>query len=174
MSSSRNEELELSAVKMKKLREQAELSDTLNQILTRENGMIQSSQQTCKNLEVAVAVSKRPGFFEYYTAPDDVVAAHNRGDLGQLAKKIGRVQKELDNVDQELATKQAMRTSAVLPAESNMSSLQQWFAMYGQPKPSPHGFLTTFQNNSKIYGGTQNHRAFKTQSKAMKQGRLIR
>ena len=34
--------------------------------------------------------------------------------------------------------------------------------------------MTTFQKAPKIYGGTQHHRAFKTQAKQMKSGILIR
>ena len=78
---------DLTSAKLQKLQEQRELSDRLNNVLTKEGGLIQSpprarrppasppprpptpvsprsATQTCKNLEVAVAVSKRPGFFE--------------------------------------------------------------------------------------------------------------
>lgn len=51
--------------KLQKLEEQKDQSDRLNAILNKEGGLIQSQAQTCKNLEAAVAVSKRPGFFEH-------------------------------------------------------------------------------------------------------------
>ena len=65
------------------------------------------------------------------------------------------------------------RKNAQLPAAS-CNSLSQWFSVYGTPKPSPNGFLTSFEPSSKIYGGTNHHRAFKSQSRQLKKGRLTR
>jgi hypothetical protein len=42
------------------------VTDELNDILTRENGLNDSSRKLMKNLEVAIVVSKRPGFIDYY------------------------------------------------------------------------------------------------------------
>ena len=54
--------------KMAKLKEQKRVADEINELLTRpgEDGLNECSRKTMKNLEVAVVVSKRPGFFEYY------------------------------------------------------------------------------------------------------------
>ena len=52
--------------KVAKLAEQKRASDELNSILTREGGLIATSTKTMKNLDVAVVVSKRPGYFDYY------------------------------------------------------------------------------------------------------------
>ena len=84
--------------RLKKLDEQKELADKLHGLLAADDGMIASSTMTCKNLEVAVAVSKRPGFFEYYVPPDNVKAVVRTNELGNLTKRIGRVQKELEQV----------------------------------------------------------------------------
>ena len=42
------------------------VTDELNDILTRENGLNDSSRKLMKSLEVAIVVSKRPGFIDYY------------------------------------------------------------------------------------------------------------
>merc|ERR1719502_1135409 len=54
----------------------------------------------CKNLDVAV--SKRPGYFEYYVAPDGVQAVERQGALKTLTAKITRVAKELDELSREI------------------------------------------------------------------------
>ena len=95
---------------------------------------------------------------------------------------------------------QAARPKLVLQ-EVPLSSLSQWFEVYGkkEPKmivssPSPcvltlpfspgkpkedgvmllKDMLSTFQPNHKIYGGTNHHKSFKTQSANMKSGHLTR
>merc|ERR1719240_207975 len=153
----------------------------------------------CKNLEVAVAVSKRPGYFEYYVAPDGVQAVERQGALKTLTAKITRVAKELDELSREIKQRDdaAKREQAAKwavfdadadggderaggdgtkppPAGGGMQTLEQWRQVHGQPKPAPHGHLTVFQKSPKIYGGTAHHRAFKTQGSSMKAGTLIR
>ena len=111
---------------------------------------------------------------------------------GQLTKKLARVNKELENLNEEIAqrelAKKAQRAAELAKFElkeddregkgagggAGMQSLEQWLAVYGQPKPAPHGYMTTFQKGPKIYGGTTHHRAFKTQSTQMTTGHLIR
>ena len=47
--------------KIQKLEEEKQLADEMNAILTRKGGLNESSLQTRKNLNVAIAVSKKPG-----------------------------------------------------------------------------------------------------------------
>lgn len=54
--------------------------------------------------------------------------------------------------------------------EPSLTGLDQWFQQYGRPKAPPPGFLTTFENDKKIYGGTAHHRAYRTQARTMKRG----
>ena len=124
-------------------------------------------------MEVAVAVSKRPGFFEYYQPSDEVKRVYQTNECNNLVRKIARTQKELDMLDMEIQqrndTKRAAEQSGgFAPA---VSGLEQWFQTYGRPKAPPEGILTTFQKDKKIYGGTAHHRAFKTQAMTMKKGR---
>ena len=66
------------------------------------------------------------------------------------------------------------RPKPVVPLPATVSNFNQWFSTYGQPKPSPHGFMSSFQEDPKIYGGTGHHSGFKTQARMMRKGRLTR
>ena len=80
-------------------------------------------------------------------------------DLKKLTRKIERLQGELDSIDNEMLQLEASKERPSLPAEpAQMTSLQQWFARYGEAGPAPPGYLTTFEKNSKIYGGTNHHK----------------
>lgn len=94
--------------------------------------------------------------------------------MGLLAKKINKMQREIDAVDADLRKAKGGYQPPRELAEPTMSSLSQWFATYGQPKPAPNNFMSEFQPSPKIYGGTAHHRAFKTLSKSMKRGHLTR
>lgn len=63
---------ELTAAKLGKLEEQKRVADQLRDVLTKDGGLVETSDRLCKNLQAAVAVSKRPGFFEYYQPSDEV------------------------------------------------------------------------------------------------------
>jgi len=52
--------------------------------------------------------------------------------------------------------------------------LSQWFGRHGEPKPAPPGYMSTFESKTKIYGGTNHHKAFKSQALVMKRGELTR
>lgn len=62
----------LTTAKLEKLEEQKNFAKQLHSVLNKEGGLIQTSERMCKNLLTAVAVSQRPGFFEYYQPSDDV------------------------------------------------------------------------------------------------------
>ena len=50
----------------------------------------------------------------------------------------------------------------------------QWFARHGEPGPAPPGYMSTFEKTPKIYGGTNHHKAFRSQSTVMKKGIMTR
>ncbi|KAJ8613140.1 hypothetical protein CTAYLR_004781 [Chrysophaeum taylorii] len=164
---------DLTKTKLEKLEEQKKISDRLNDVLNREGGLVQTSDRVCKNLVAAVAVSKRPGFFEYFQPSDAVQRIYQTGECGALVRKIARTQQEIDAIDRELAEKKAVAASnnaAIPPAVAN---LDQWFSSYGKPKEAPApGVMTSFHKETKIYGATSHHRAFKSQALTMKKGRI--
>ncbi|CAM9914992.1 unnamed protein product, partial [Chrysoparadoxa australica] len=55
-----------------------------------------------------------------------------------------------------------------------LANLGQWFSMYGKPKQVPDGYISSFVESPKIYGGTNHHRAFSSQAMTMTKGRLTR
>lgn len=69
-----------------------------------------------------------------------------------------------EKIEQDIgqAGAQAVAASGVVPGPS-FSSLKDWFAAYGDPKPPPtSGYLTKFEDSPKIYGGTNHHRGVHT------------
>ena len=77
--------------KMAKLKEQKRVADEINELLTRpgEDGLNESSRKTMKNLEVAVVVSKRPGFFDYYKVG---IGSHSWATVAPSSCPLPRVQ----------------------------------------------------------------------------------
>ena len=76
----------------KLVREQKRLSGALSHhVLTRSGGLCETSARVCKNLVVAVAVAKRPGFFEFYVSSERVQHTQVSGDCTQLVRKMTRL-----------------------------------------------------------------------------------
>lgn len=57
---------QLYELKFQKIKEQKALSDRMHDVLSKSGGLNESSKMALKNLQAAIAVSKRPGYFEYY------------------------------------------------------------------------------------------------------------
>lgn len=53
---------------------------------------------TCKNLEVGIAISQRPGYFKYYSPNDEIKEIEEKNELARLTKEIKQVQIDIDNV----------------------------------------------------------------------------
>jgi|EP00945_MAST-04E_sp_MAST-4E-sp1_P007345 hypothetical protein len=138
-------------------------------------GLIESQRLRVKNIDSAIVASRQPGYFELYQHPPQVKQIETKNELRQLTLRIRDNERELEQLRQEEASiaKQKKELLAMNPPQIN--SLQQWFGTYGKPeKPTVPGFMSNFQRNPKTYGGTKHHSAFKTLSKTMKAGRLIR
>ena len=82
---------------------------------------------------------------------------------------LGMTKNSMQQVRFKLLSKLFIHLTILPPLPSS-----QWFSTYGAPKPSPSGFRTDFVSSNKIYGGTNHHSAFKTQSTTMKKGRLTK
>lgn len=63
-----------------------------------QGGLNDQAHLTCKNLEYAIAIATRPGAIEYYKPPEETVRIVENGELAALIAKIGRLQRELDQV----------------------------------------------------------------------------
>jgi hypothetical protein len=181
-------------LKIQKIKEQKELSDAMNETLTKHGGLNENSKMTRKSLQAAIAVAKQPGlfrmshfdaltclpvvrhfvgYFDYYRPTDEVKDIEEGKVLNQYARKIAKVHAELEQINSEIdKAKRPPQTVTEIP----LSSLGQWFDVYGRPKPNPavEDMLTTFSPSPKIYGGTAHHRSFKTQASIMRSGRITR
>ena len=66
---------------------------------------------------------------------------------------------------------------AAISAPPPVSGLKDWFAKYGTPGEriqNVTGLASEFRSNSKVYGGTKHHQAFKSLAVTLKRGALTR
>jgi hypothetical protein len=172
----------LYAAKIRKLKEQKSFSDQMNDHLSKNGGLNDSSKVAVKNLHAAIAVSKKPGYFEYYVANDDIKRTEEKKMLNALARSVQKTHKELEQINEEIALAESHQHAQKLQqqqlAESSrgINSMSQWFDTYGRPTLTEEKKerMTSFSTNSKIYGGTQHYKSFKTVSTVMTKGRITR
>lgn len=55
-----------------------------------------------RNLQGGVASSQRPGYFKYYSTPDDLKEIEKKNELKTLTNKIKSMQLEIDSVCQQI------------------------------------------------------------------------
>lgn len=176
--------------KVLKLNEQKLLSDHMNDLLTRSGGLNENTKIIQKNLLAAIAVSKQPGYFDYYEPSTDIKDIEKNKILNNLVRNLNKIHRELEQINSEISQQQlhlqqqqqqqhslsSTRNSIQKYEQPNLNSLSQWFETYGRPENV--GCLeerkTTFQQSPKIYGGTNHHRAFKSQASTMKKGRVTK
>ena len=165
------------------LKTQQTVSLKFNRLLTRKEGLNDTSFQVRKNLTAAICVSKQPGFFEYYKVSSENTDVEKSNLLGKMTKEIKTLQLALDSVNHEIEvqnsktakTQKKNLKDVAANAEKNIGSFQQWFTTYGDPAGiPPDGWRSSFTEDPKIYGGTGHHAGFKTQAKVMRRGRLTR
>ncbi len=169
--------MSLYEIKIQKLNEQKELSKRMNDILTRHGGLNENSMIIRKNLSAAIAVSKQPGYFEYYQPTHEIKEIEENKLLNSLVKSLNKVHNELDQIQHEISShNERSLMNQSLKMEPNISNLSQWFETYGRPENTVllEERMTSFQNSPKIYGGTNHHRAFKSQASTMKKGRVTK
>lgn len=155
--------------KIKKLNEQRELSNKMNAIVRE---LSNNSHIVKKNLEVAITVSKRPGYFHYYEPDPKIRELEQSKVLENLVAAIHRIGREIEQLDREIEQMRAnMRNAGVFV--NDVRSLPEWFSVYGRPSADPETSdrISSFVSSQKVYGGTSHHRAFRSQSTVMKKGR---
>ena len=154
------------------LSKQKHICEEMNDLL---KGLKEASRLTQRSLEVAIVLSKRPGVIDYYVEPEKVQTIVRNNNLKKMSREVTRIQQDIDSVDKELQyiDSQTIRNNHARSV-NEMTSLSQWFACHGEPKPVPNGLMSTFQNDKKVYGGTRHHKAFRSQSTTMKRGLLTR
>ncbi len=168
----------LYAANLVKLQEQKVLSDNMQEML--KTHLVPSSKMTCKNLKAAIAVSKKPGVFEYYQPTEDVKNIESNKKLNGLAKRIGTVNNELAAMTEEIAAAEAAKAAATkngMGSTSESMGLDGWFEIYGRPaapEDAQASLLSSFEPARKIYGGTTHHKSFKSSATIMKRGTLTR
>jgi len=158
--------------KVRKLEEQKELCKKMNDILTGPGGLNEDSKVARKNTLAAIAVSQQPGKFEYHKSSAEVKELEETKVLNKLARAVEKVGRELEQIDTEIHSATPKKTT---PEEPSLGSLSSWFDMYGRPEGiNAKDMISTFEPAGKIFGGTAHHRSFKSQTSALKKGRITR
>ena len=156
------------AAKLVKLEEQKALSDQMNEML--KSHLNPGSKLATKNLRAAIAVSKKPGNFEYYQPSPDVVNIESNKSLNGLAKRIAGVHKELDAMNEEIYAAEAAKKAAsnkMNTQEDTQMGLNGWFETFGRPAPGQDSLLSSFTPASKIYGGNSSLRRRRSNGASM-------
>mmetsp|Transcript_5370 Transcript_5370/g.5503 ORF Transcript_5370/g.5503 Transcript_5370/m.5503 type:complete len:180 (+) Transcript_5370:126-665(+) len=175
-SGSRSNETGLSVLytkKIQKLQEQKNFSDQMHMLLTKKGGLNENNKQAQRNLNMAIAVSKKPGYFHYHAAADDIQEIEHNKVLATLARSIAKCNGEIDQINEEIIHASSKPIEKM--SEVSLMSIGQWHETYGKAsRASVEGMITQFDKSTKIYGGTAHHRSFKTVSSVMKKGRITR
>ncbi len=162
-------------LKLAKMSEQQALSKQMNEMLCKPGGLNENTKISIKNLQAAIAVSKTPGYFEYHHTPEELQQIEERKNLNALARSVQKVHKELEQINEDIAQTTAALKPKV-PEPPMVNSLAQWFDIYGKPNLTDEkkDLMTSFQSASKVYGGTEHYKSFKTASTVMVKGRITR
>lgn len=156
-------------LKLRKLAEQKKLSEDMNEICRKFN---ESSRKVCKNLEVAISVSKRPGYFNYYEPEIKIKEAEHNKTLANFSSSIRKVGQEIEQIDAEIVQMKTKREQQLHP-NSSVQNLNDWFSAYGKPvNIDEKDKISKFLPSAKVYGGTSHHRAFRSGATIMKKGRV--
>ena len=164
---------ELIALKQQKMKEQQSVVKELQNCLSAEDGLIESSRRVIKNLDAAIVASRQPGYFQYYEKTDKVKDMEATGKVESLQMRLKQIQREIDQATHEMDEMEARRRNATEQKSRTFSSLEQWFATYGRPKNATPGKVSSFKASNKIYGATRHHPAFKSVARSMTVGRNI-
>jgi hypothetical protein len=180
----------LSAQKAVLLGEQSAVSGEMHRLLTIKgedatdglgDGALENSKKATKNLTAAIVQSKQPGYFEYHHRSRRVKDMEKRQELKKLTARIARIGDQLAAVTAELDAaeherQQLSRSMSVVEA-TPVSGLKEWFGRYGEPSKEMRGrkdLASTLVPNTKVYGGTSHHRAFRSVAVTLKRGTLVR
>lgn len=152
-----------------KLSSQKSLSDEFHEIIQK---LTLSNTLERRNLSVAIVMSKRPGYFEYYESNDEIKHLESGDILKKLATQISDINREIDQINQEIRHyEQDMNHKNCQSQVMDLSQVSQWFDVYGRPTRSDSR-LTTFVPNKKVYGGNSHYASFRSVSVTMKKGRI--
>ena len=173
---------QLTQLKISKLQEQKELSQKMSSLL--HENMIPNQTLNNKNLQAAISVSKKPGFFDYHQTPDDIKEIETEKKLNKLARQIGKLNNELESITSEINLASIEAKASITssnkklmnnPEKAGMSSIAQWVETYGSAtiEEAQKEQFTSFKPASKIYGGTGHHRSFKSSAMSMTKGKLV-
>ena len=159
----------LYAQKLQKLNEQKVLADQMSDKMKK---LEEGSRLARKNLQAAIAVSQKPGYFTYYQPTDEVRELEQSKFISGLARKISKVNGELDALTAEIEAMKNRKKDR--GPEINLTNLHSWFETYGKADKKDDKLLTTFVASPKIFGGTDHHKSFKSVATIMRKGTLTR
>ena len=134
---------QLYANKLVKLQEQKRLSDQMNTMLTKTGGLNENNKKALRNLNAAISVSKKPGYFSYHTASNEVKEIEDNRVLNTVARSISKAGAELDQINLEIISVSSRPHEK--PMEVSLMSIGQWHDTYGKATGVHEGMITQFE-----------------------------
>lgn len=122
-----------------KLREQNVVATELDRLL---RSFRASSARVMKSVEVAITVSRQPGYIDYarHSAGDDLT------ELRSLVERVDAVGRELSELDAEIARRE--RENAQIAADGDVrgrpGTIAEWLERNGRPKALQRNMLSRF------------------------------
>ena len=144
---------QLYANKLVKLQEQKRLSDQMNTMLTKTGGLNENNKKALRNLNAAISVSKKPGYFSYHTASNEVKEIEDNRVLNTVARSISKAGAELDQINLEIISVSSRPHEK--PMEVSLMSIGQWHDTYGKATGVHEGMITQFEKVIHIKQQTQ-------------------
>jgi hypothetical protein len=165
----------LTAEHQKKLAAQAAVLDKLHAMLADKEGLIENTKYTMKNLEAAIASSRRPGYFSYWQPNENVKHIESKKELSRLTIQVNSMQKEIDLAAAEVARVEGDIRLELALKDNPTRNLDTWFATYGRPTRQPSmGMASEYRPNPKVYGGTKHHKSYRSLAVTLKPGNLTK
>jgi len=127
---------------------------------------------------MAIVQSTQPGYIAYHKPSKLVKEFEQKNEFSHLISRIQTYEKEIHAVSKDIDNiKNQQKHETLNKPLPHVAGISDWFEKYGNPSPnltSVPGFATTFSNNTKVYGGTKYHPAFKSVAVTQKRGRCTK
>ena len=139
--------------------------------------LIENTRLTKRNLDAAIATATQPGYFRYHLGTDEALEAEKKNKVRLLRAQLKNAQSEIDKQQTEINRLLGEGRKASAPRKSQADTFAAWHREFGVASESTlqsRDMMSDFKNNSRIYGKTKHHQAFKSVAVTMKRGNLTK
>ena len=132
---------------------------------------------TKRNLDAAIATATQPGYFKYHEGTAEAREAEKKNKVRLLRAQLKNAQADIDKQQTEIDRLLAEGRRASAPRKSQADTFAAWHRDFGEASESTmqsRDMMSEFKNNTRIYGKTKHHQAFKSLAVTMKKGNLTK